>query len=155
MRARLLFKTSGFFRLWITRFEVPISNSLWGKDIFSQHQLSAQTLLWSLYGTCVHPLTFVHMSKIPSTGWLLFQHTNTAHTRSTLWDGVRLPKWLGHWKQSHKCSVTWTKLYCHHKKRNTEEVVSTTHILHRYQKLVCNKHCYAECALQWWTKKYL
>ena len=84
---------------------------------------------------------------------IVLTHTNTAHTRSSLRDVMRLPKWLGHWKQSHKCSVTWKKTYCHHKKRNTEEAVSTAHILHRYQKLACNKDCCAECALQWWTKK--
>ena len=89
------------------------------------------------------------------TPWLLFQHTQIQHTLAQLCEMEwGCPSgWDIENSRINALLLEKKHLYCQHKKRNTEEAESAAHILHRYQKLVCNKDCCAECALQWWTKK--
>ena len=56
---------------------------------------------------CMHALTSVCMLKIPSTGshTIVWTCENTAHTRSTLEDGIWLPLWQGNWNITRKMGV--------------------------------------------------
>ena len=66
-------------------------------------------LSYSVYTVpvCMHALTSVCILKIPSTGChtIIWTCENTAHTRSTLEDGIWLPMWQGNWNITRKMGV--------------------------------------------------